>query len=123
MVLRVRESLSDFLIGKDIVVATTQEIEDWKEVPQAFITYILYRENFEPFLPKRAIKDRAWCNGLTQCVCPPFIAPEIFYWKWGTKARVKRYRGFTFSPMRKEAAWRIWSCIQNGCPFVLNFLD
>ena len=81
MVLRVRESLSDFLIGKDIVVATTQEIEDWKEVPQAFITYILYREDFEPFLLKRAIKDRAWCNGLTQCVCPPFIAPEIFYWK------------------------------------------
>ena len=43
IVLRIREALSDFLIGKDIVVVTTQEIEDWKEVPQAFVTYVVKR--------------------------------------------------------------------------------
>ena len=43
IVLRIREALSDFLIGKDIIVATTQEIEDWKEVPQAFVTYVVKR--------------------------------------------------------------------------------
>ena len=43
IVLRIREALSDFLIGKDIVVVTTQEVEDWKEVPQAFVTYVVKR--------------------------------------------------------------------------------
>ena len=44
MVLRIRESLSNFLIGKDIMVATTQEVEDWKKVPQAFVTYVIRKE-------------------------------------------------------------------------------
>ena len=33
--------LSDILISKDIIVATPHQIEDWKNVPQAFITTIV----------------------------------------------------------------------------------
>jgi predicted nucleotidyltransferase len=33
--------LLGFLISKDIVVATLSDIEDWKNVPQAFITTIV----------------------------------------------------------------------------------
>lgn len=35
------QSLRGLLIGKDIVVFTPEEVEEWREVPQAFITSIL----------------------------------------------------------------------------------
>jgi predicted nucleotidyltransferase len=41
--LEVREALGEFLLGKDIIVATTQDVEEWKDVSQAFITYITKR--------------------------------------------------------------------------------
>lgn len=38
---KVYEALTGILIPKDIVVYTPEEIEDWSEVPQAFITTIV----------------------------------------------------------------------------------
>lgn len=38
---KVYEALTGILIPKDIVVYTPQEIEEWSEVPQAFITTIV----------------------------------------------------------------------------------
>jgi predicted nucleotidyltransferase len=34
-------ALTGFLISKDIIVATLRDIEDWKNVPQAFLTTIV----------------------------------------------------------------------------------
>lgn len=41
MRIKIRGLLEDFLIPQDIVVATTKDIEEWKNVPQAFITSIV----------------------------------------------------------------------------------
>jgi len=41
MRIKIRGLLRNFLIPKDIVVITSQDIEDWKNVPQAFITSIV----------------------------------------------------------------------------------
>lgn len=38
---KVYEALTGILIPKDIVVYTPEEIDDWSEVPQAFITTIV----------------------------------------------------------------------------------
>ncbi len=39
--LKIRRALRPFLIPKDIVVVTAEEVEAWKHVPQAFLTTIL----------------------------------------------------------------------------------
>lgn len=39
--IKIRGLLQDFLIPQDIIVATTKDIEEWKNVPQAFITSIV----------------------------------------------------------------------------------
>ena len=39
--LKIRKALREFLIPKDIIVATTEDVENWKNVPQAFITSII----------------------------------------------------------------------------------
>jgi len=41
MMVELYGALRGILIPKDIVVATTDQIEDWKNVPQAFITKIV----------------------------------------------------------------------------------
>jgi len=41
MRLRIRKLLRDLLIPKDIIVATYEDVEKWKNVPQAFITSIV----------------------------------------------------------------------------------
>ncbi len=35
---KIRAALREFLIPKDIIIATMEEIERWKAVPQAFLT-------------------------------------------------------------------------------------
>ena len=39
--IKIRKALREFLLPKDIVVVTTQDIEDWKNVPEAFVTSII----------------------------------------------------------------------------------
>ena len=39
--IKIRKSLQDLLISKDIIVATVDEIEEWSNVPQAFLTSIV----------------------------------------------------------------------------------
>ena len=39
--LKIRKALREFLIPKDIIVVTEKDIEDWKDVPQAFITSVI----------------------------------------------------------------------------------
>jgi hypothetical protein len=39
--IKIRSSLREFLIPKDILVATLKDIEEWEKVPQAFITSIV----------------------------------------------------------------------------------
>ncbi len=39
--LKIRKALRPFLIPKDIVVTTPKDVEEWKDVPQAFITSII----------------------------------------------------------------------------------
>jgi predicted nucleotidyltransferase len=39
--IKIRALLQDILISQDIIVATVEDIEEWKNVPQAFITSII----------------------------------------------------------------------------------
>jgi len=39
--LKIREALREYLLPKDIVVATTRDVEEWKNVSNAFITSII----------------------------------------------------------------------------------
>ena len=39
--LKIRKALREFLIPKDIIVVTKEDIENWKDVPQAFITSVV----------------------------------------------------------------------------------
>ena len=41
MRIKIRKYLREYLLPKDIVVATTKDIEEWKNVPNAFITSIV----------------------------------------------------------------------------------
>jgi predicted nucleotidyltransferase len=39
--LKIRKALREFLIGKDIIVVSTEELEKWKNIPQTFISTIV----------------------------------------------------------------------------------
>lgn len=39
--IKIRTLLQDILIPQDIIVATVEDVEEWKNVPQAFITSII----------------------------------------------------------------------------------
>jgi len=39
--IKIRTLLQDILIPQDIIVATIEDVEEWKNVPQAFITKII----------------------------------------------------------------------------------
>ncbi len=39
--IKIRTLLQDIMIPQDIIVATTRDVEEWKNVPQAFITSII----------------------------------------------------------------------------------
>lgn len=39
--IKIRRLLQDMLISQDIIVVTTKDVEEWKNVPQAFITSII----------------------------------------------------------------------------------
>jgi len=39
--LKIRKALREFLIGKDIIVVSMQELEKWKNIPHAFISSIV----------------------------------------------------------------------------------
>jgi len=39
--LKIRKALREFLVPKDIIVVTKEDIENWKNVPQAFITSVM----------------------------------------------------------------------------------
>ena len=39
--IKIRTLLQDIMIPQDIIVATIEDIEEWKNVPQAFITSII----------------------------------------------------------------------------------
>ena len=39
--IKIRTLLQDIMIPQDIIVATTKDVEEWKNVPQAFITKII----------------------------------------------------------------------------------
>jgi predicted nucleotidyltransferase len=38
---KIRSVLRNLLVSKDIVVATSNDIEEWKNVPQAFVTSVM----------------------------------------------------------------------------------
>jgi predicted nucleotidyltransferase len=39
--LKIRKVLREYLIGKDIIVVSPQDLEKWKNVPQSFLTSIV----------------------------------------------------------------------------------
>ena len=39
--IKIRALLQDLLIPKDVIVATVHDVEEWRDVPQAFLTSIL----------------------------------------------------------------------------------
>ncbi len=39
--LKIRKALREFLVPKDIIVVTKEDIDDWRDVPQAFITSVV----------------------------------------------------------------------------------
>jgi len=41
MRIKIRRLLRKYLIAKDIIVATVKDLEEWKNVPQAFLTQII----------------------------------------------------------------------------------
>lgn len=41
MRIKIRRLLRKYLIAKDIIVATLEDLEEWKNVPQAFLTQII----------------------------------------------------------------------------------
>ena len=41
MRIKIRRLLRKYLIAKDIIVATVEDLEEWKNVPQAFLTQII----------------------------------------------------------------------------------
>jgi predicted nucleotidyltransferase len=40
MRIKIRRLLRKYLIAKDIIIATVEDLEEWKNVPQAFLTQI-----------------------------------------------------------------------------------
>ncbi len=41
MRIKIRRLLRKYLIAKDIIIATVEDLEEWKNVPQAFLTQII----------------------------------------------------------------------------------
>ena len=41
MRIKIRRLLRKYLIAKDIIVATVEDLEEWENVPQAFLTQII----------------------------------------------------------------------------------
>ena len=39
--IKIRKALRDFLIGKDIIVISAQELENWENIPYTFISSIV----------------------------------------------------------------------------------
>ncbi|WP_297446277.1 nucleotidyltransferase domain-containing protein [Desulfurobacterium sp.] len=39
--LKIRKALREFRIPKDIIVVTKEDVKNWKDVPQAFITSVM----------------------------------------------------------------------------------